>query len=98
MQLVEIDVVGAEAPETRVARAADILRLAAAIRVAALVAELRGDDDALATRAQSTAEVLLAAALSVQLSRIEEIDPHSQRRVNDPGGGLGVEAPPEVVA
>ena len=60
--------------------------------------ELGGEDDVLAARTQRAAQELLALAVAVDVSRVEECDSRIQRGMDDGRRGGGVDAATEVVA
>ena len=98
--LVQIDAVGAEAPQAPFDRFGD--PAAAGAGVARVVVdrgdELGGDDDLVAPAGERFAEVLLRAGPAVDVGGVEEVDPGVESGVDDSGAALLVDAHPEVVA
>jgi hypothetical protein len=82
--IVEIDGVDTEALETRIAGGSDVLgsavQAAARAGVLAYDAELGGDDDLVAERAQRFADQNLVGARAVDVRRIEEGDAELEAR------------------
>ena len=98
--LVEVDPVGLQAAERRLDRLADV-RAGAARRlaVAEVVAELRREHDLVAAAAERAADDLLAAAaVAVDVGRVEEGDAGVERRVDHRARGGLVDPAAEVVA
>src|SRR5262249_13490939 len=81
--VVEVDHLDAEALETRLARRAHVITLAADAEAAPVLAshdaELRGDHDAIAPAADRFAAELLVVADPLQFRRIEKIDAKVER-------------------
>ncbi len=97
MEVVEVDVVGSKPLERALDRLVDGRRRP----VAGLAAppELRREHDPVATTLEDLAEEALApATAAVALRRVEEGDPHVERRVDHGPRCREVEAPAEVVA
>jgi hypothetical protein len=84
--VVEVDVIGAEPLERRLAGAADVLGGAVdAEAVAALVAdvaELRGEHDLVAPAADGVADEPLVGERAVHVGRVEEVDAEVERAVD----------------
>ena len=97
MEVVEIDVVGAQALERAFDRRTNgggraVARLAAP-------AELRGEHDLVAPTVEDLAEEALAVApVPVHLGGVEERDPDVQRGVDHGARGVEVDPAAEVVA
>src|SRR5687768_679489 len=83
VQLVKIDVVGAEAFEARIGRASNIFGPRAAGGSFHLIPELGGDYHLSTPSAERASEKLLAPAVAIHVGGIEEIDTRSQCRVDD---------------
>src|SRR6185436_3818228 len=98
MQLIEIDVVGAEALQAVVTRPAHVLGPRALALLVDRHAELRRDDRLMSTRRQRPSEVLFALGRAVDIGRVEEVDADVERRVDDAFRGRFVDAHPEIVA
>jgi hypothetical protein len=96
MQLIEIDVVGAESAQAVVAGLPDVLRPRPCALVVHRHAELRGDDRPIAAVGECAAEEFLALGCAVDVGGIEEVDACIERGVDDALGGGGVDAHPEV--
>src|SRR5436305_180956 len=98
--LVEIDVVGAQAPERRVDRLADVpARAARLCPVAHVVAELRRENDVVAPPFEHPSEQILAsAAVAVDVGGVEQRHAVIERRVDDRTRPLQVDTAAEVVA
>src|SRR4051812_1717834 len=86
MDLVEVDVVGVQAPQRVLdglhdpaARAALVVDL-----VAHLAVELRGEDDVVAAAFEGLADDLLVLALRIDVGRVDEVDARVERGVDDP--------------
>ena len=78
MLVVEVDVVDAEPLQRGVARLLHVLRVAAHLAravVVADVAELRREDDLFAAVADRLTDELLVRAAAVHVGRVEEVDP-----------------------
>ena len=92
--------VGLQALQRRVERAAD--EVAGAVLLIVVVehgAPLRGEHDLVAPALQQLAEDrLAAAAVAVDVGRVEEGHPRLERRVHDRLRRVGVDPAPEVVA
>jgi len=89
----EVDAVGAKALKRRFEPAADGVPSAARI-----VAELRGEDDAVAAPLEQLAEEALAVAVAVDVGRVEEVDAGVEGGVDDLPRPREVDAAAEVVA
>ncbi len=98
MQLIEIDVVGAESAQAVVAGLPDVLRPRPFALVVHRHAELRRDDRPIASVGECAPEELLALGRAVDVGGVEEVDARIERGVDDALGGGGVDAHPEVVA
>ena len=98
--LVEIDVVGAQAPERRVDRLADVpARAARLCPVAHVVAELRRENDVVAPPFEHPSEQILAsAAVAVDVGGVEQRHALVERRVDDRTRPFQVDTAAEVVA
>ena len=100
MLLVEVDSVGAEAPQAAFDRLGD--PAGAGAGVAGIVVdrgdELGGDDDLVAPAGERATQVLLRARPAVDVGRVEEVDPGVEGGMDDRGAALLVDAHPEVVA
>ena len=98
--LVEVDVVGLQALQRCVESAAD--EVAGAVLLVVGVehgAPLRREHDLVAPPLQHLAEDrLAAAAVAVDVGRVEEAHPHLERRVDDRPRRVGIDPTPEVVA
>jgi hypothetical protein len=93
VDLVEVDPVGAETGEGRIASRSHDVGMGAFHG-----AELGGDDDAVAPGPESATEELLAQRPAVDVRGVEQRDARVERRVHDGGAALLVDAHPEVVA
>ncbi len=97
VHLVEVDVVGAQAPEARLDLAHDPApRVAPAVGVALLAhrhvhgaVELGGEDDLVAAALEGLADDLLGLAPGVDVGGVDDVDPGVERGVDD-AGALGV--------
>ena len=99
MELVEVDVISAEATKRVVAGAWDIGRARPALAIVVdRPAELGGDQRAVATAGEGQAEEFLAAGRAVDVGGVEQSDPGIERGVDDLLGGGFVDPPAEVVA
>src|SRR6266480_4553265 len=84
--VIEIDRVNAEALQARLAGAHHVLGPAVDILLSLRslhLAELGGDDDAVAPAAQRSSEQLLVVPPAVHVGRVEEVDAFVERVVND---------------
>ena len=93
MDLVEIDVIGAEPVQARLERAGYARR-----RRTAGQAELGGDLDLRPARAQGPADEVLGLAVAVGLGGIEEGDAGIDGRIDHRRGAPRIQAPAEIVA
>ena len=100
MQLVVVDVLGAEPLQTGLERTADPRRVAIALTLGEPhgVTPLRGDQDVRATTGERRTEELLRLPASVALGGVEVVDPGVDRGVDDRTRPFGVDHHPEVVA
>jgi hypothetical protein len=97
VEVVEVDVVGAEPLQRARDRAANALRRAAP--VVPTPGELRRDDDRLPAALEDASQQPLAASVvAVDLGRVEERDALIERRLDDGARLLGTDSPAEVVA
>ena len=86
VDLVEVDVVGAEAPQRRVARAQDVqARVALIVRAeTGPPVDLGAEDHLVAAAGQRLADDALRIARVVDVGGIDEVDARVQRGVDDP--------------
>jgi hypothetical protein len=99
VQLVEIDPVGAEAPETVFNRARDVRRARAAFALLVdRTSEFRRDDRLVTAGSERASEKLLAARSAVRIRGVEQRDARVERGVDDALGRGLVDTPAEVVA
>ncbi len=99
VQQVEVDVLAAQALQALLAGAPDPPRIAARQPFGYLAhAELGGDHDVAAPRAESRAEQRLGGAVGVDVGRVEVRDAGREGGFDDARRPGGVEPPPEVVA
>jgi hypothetical protein len=98
VQLPDVDVVGPEAAEARlacrdevVARAADVVRA-----VAGAEARLRREEDATAAPGDGLAEDLLGEPLGVGVGGVEQVRPRLERDVHEPPRLLGLGRAPRA--
>ena len=98
MVVVEVDAIGPEPVERRPDRAAHVV--GRAVRALAhVVTELRRQHDTVASALQQLAEeALAAAAVAVDVGRVEERDARVEGRVDDLARPLEVDPAAEVVA
>jgi hypothetical protein len=104
VELVQIDVIGAQTAQRRLDRAHDVAPGTARTVIDTVApghahAELRRDHHVVPPSAQRRAELLLGAApISVDIRGVEEVDPHVQSRVDDSPGARFVQLAAEIVA
>ena len=98
MELVEIDVVRAQAAQAVFDGLANILGARAVAGFVELHAELGGDDGLAPPAGERAAEIFFAVAFIVDVGGIEEIDAGIERHLDHAGGLRGVDAPAEIVA
>lgn len=98
MQLIQVDVVCAEAAQAGLGRAADVGRTGAPPGALHGVAELGGDHDIFAARAKRLAKVHLAQALAVDIGGVKKRHARRKRRVDHLGGARRVQPAAEIIA
>ena len=98
MQLVQIDVVGLQAPQAVLERPVDVVGPGPFAFGVDLHAELRGQDDLGSACPQGAAEKLLALRASVDVGGVEEGDAGVDGTVHHRRGAVVVEPAAEVVA
>ena len=86
VQLVEVDVVGPQAPQAVLEGLADVGGLGAFVLGVDLHAELGGEHDLVAARAQGAAQELLALGAAVDVGGVEEGDAGVEGGVHHRGG------------
>src|SRR5581483_1285468 len=99
VHLVDVDHVGTEPSQRALGRPTDVFPRAAPLfwPLVHRLAELRRDDDPVASALERAADVLLARPLRVDVGRVEERDAGVERRVDDGERLLVVAAAAEVV-
>ena len=95
--LVEIDAIGTETSQTRLERRGRRRVMPRRDR-ASWLAELRCEDDSVATALQRPTEERFTLRVAVDVGRVEQRDPCVDRRIDDLAGPGLVDAPAEVVA
>ena len=98
MDLVEIDIVRAQAAQAVFGCLANVLGARALAGFVELHTELGGDHGFAPAAGERAAEILFAVAFIVDVGGIEEIDAGIERCLHYAGGLRGVDAPAEIVA
>ena len=99
MELVQVDAIGAEAPQAVLARLSHPARAPTAVLrvVVERTAELGRDHDIVPARAKRLAEELLGLRAAVEVGGVEEVDACVERSVDHRGGLVLIDAHAEVV-
>ncbi len=92
MDLIEIDVIGSEAPQTILDRPPHVLRLRAAPVLIHRHAELGGHDRLAAALAEGAAEKFFTQRVAVNVGRVEEIDASVERSANHRRCAISIES------
>ncbi len=98
MELIEIDVIRAQAPQAVLGRLSDVLAACAMTRFIELRTELGGNDGFVTPTRERAAEILLATTAIIDIRGIKEIDSGVERSLHDASGLRGIDATSEVIA
>ena len=98
MDLVQVDIVGAQPAQAVFGGLPHVLRLGAVVRFVELHAELGGDDDSCRRLPSARPRIFLAVAFIVDVGGIEEVDAGVERGVDHAARLRFIDAPAEIVA